>query len=77
MTHGVVEYGKALRLLGWITQDPTIWYGLENIVATLLLNLYEVVTFTNRHGWIQYAGVHRRRGEPERRHFIVSNAYHY
>src|SRR5271155_585955 len=53
ITHGAVGCGKALRLLGRIIQDPTVCYGPENIVATLLLNLYEMVTFTNRHGWIQ------------------------
>src|SRR5256885_786118 len=53
VTHGAVEYGKALRLLGWIIQDPTVCYGPENIVANLLLNLYKMVIFTNHHGWIQ------------------------
>jgi hypothetical protein len=84
ITHGAVEYGKALRLLGRTIQDSTVCYGPENIVAALLLNLYEIVALTNRHGWIQHAGgiekliemraVHRHRRKPERHYFIMSQA---
>jgi hypothetical protein len=82
MAHGVIEYGNALRLLNRTIQDPSICYEPANVVATMLLSLYEMIIFTNRHGWIQHAGgiekliemrgVDRHRTEPERHYFIVS-----
>ena len=82
VTHGAIEYGHALRLLNRTIQDRDVCYEPANVVATILLSLYEMVIFTNRHGWIQHAGgvekliemrgVDIHRGEQERHYFIMS-----
>jgi hypothetical protein len=80
--HGAIEYGRALRLLNCTIQGPDICYKYATVVATILLSLYEMTIFTDRHGWIQHAGgiekliemrgVDRHRTEPERHYFIMS-----
>lgn len=82
MNYGVIQYCKAPRLLNTAIQDPNVCYEPANVVATILLSLYEMIVFTNRHGWIQHAGgiekliemrgVDRYRSEPLRHYFIMS-----
>ncbi|MCJ1243569.1 hypothetical protein MMC30_000766 [Trapelia coarctata] len=56
LEEAAVYYGKAVHRLSRNLHDPLLRRDLANIVAALLLGLYEMGIFKNRSGWIQHAG---------------------